>query len=124
MSVNAYDCEVADASDMQIRRARKEHRCAACRRTIRVGDRYIYHSWVVRGEGFSAVKRCARCQFIFRTLVKLHAEESIGSWSPTFVAPALDCGDSFFDTFDREPPLELQRVAFMTDDEAQALPLG
>ena len=50
------------------RKARKEHRCFACRETIRAGDRYHVIAQVYDG-GLSRVKHCARCWAMVKALL-------------------------------------------------------
>lgn len=52
------DCGVT--LDSGTRRARKEHQCSECRRTIRAGESYRYWSGLYDG-GFAMSKMCAHC---------------------------------------------------------------
>src|SRR4051794_10869820 len=42
-------------------RARKEYRCNECRRTIGVGEAYLYEAWIWEGE-FDTAKTCLQCK--------------------------------------------------------------
>jgi hypothetical protein len=92
------------------RRARKEHRCYACRETIRKADRYHVTAHIFEGR-LETFKHCARCYTILEALWSAGAEA---------VDLGLDCGETWEDNFDECPP-EVARLAFMTRDEAQAM---
>jgi hypothetical protein len=95
-------------------RARKEHRCDACRETIRVGDRYARTFIVWEGEPETWF-HCARCNALFKGISGRHRELRTGEG----VQFDLDCGHSWQEIFDEEPPPEIARLAFLTPDEAQ-----
>lgn len=42
-------------------KARKQHRCNECRRTIEIGERYCYYAWLFEGD-FGVSKTCLHCQ--------------------------------------------------------------
>lgn len=44
------------------RKARKEHRCVECHRTIELGEKYWYDTMVEIGYGIVTEKMCAHCQ--------------------------------------------------------------
>ncbi len=117
MSTYCGDGEPVVVHENRRRRARKEHKCSACRETIRVGDFY-FNEFSVWDGNTETVKRCARCEQIFQALCMLHRTEKRGD--ETWPASRLDCGDSFQDVFDRDPPPELAELAFLTADEMQA----
>lgn len=98
--------------------ARKEHICTACDATIRPGDKYCYHSQVYTESGVDVVKRCMKCEYIYRTLC---ADLASGRLCGDFVHPNLDCGHEYSDTHKAPMPAHLERIAFMTDDELQRL---
>ena len=64
------ECDRPDAYSERVRKARKDHRCCACRETIRKGDRYFYTSgiWDGRPESY---KHCIRCMEMLRWLEAL-----------------------------------------------------
>jgi hypothetical protein len=99
----------------QWRRARKEHRCCACREGIRPGDRYHHFSGVWDGSPGS-YKHCARCWHLYKLLEERQdpyaAEDGAG------ISLTMDCGELWRDNFNAPEPAEL---AFLTPDEAQAL---
>jgi len=118
MSVDCSDGEPLDVDNERMVRARKNHRCDACKETIRRGDLYKRH--FIAWEGTcETVLRCARCDTIYQELCKLHRAKNKDAWESTWPAWRLDCGDSFKRVFDREPPPELAELAFLTADEMQ-----
>jgi hypothetical protein len=112
MSVDAGD-EYAEVWNEGYHRARKEHKCSACSETIRRGDLYSYTFSVFDGNT-DTVKRCARCETMYQALLVLHRG------GETTVDPELKCGHIFEEVFEKEPPPELARLAFMTPAEMQA----
>lgn len=104
--------ETYDVYNETSRIARKEHVCAACKETIRIGDRYAIVGIVFDGEAES-VKRCLRCQEIHEHLRKLGAYEM---WP----AERLDCGEEYKEHWGHEPPPEIAALAFATPEEMQA----
>jgi hypothetical protein len=103
-----------DVYEERIRRARKDHVCAACHEPIRRGDRYA-STFVVYDGTASQVKRCMRCDLMFEHLCERHRGSESG--------PELElmCGHSYQAVFDEEPPPEIARLAFFTPAEAQAV---
>jgi len=93
-----------------VRRARKAHRCYACRETIPRGDYYQYSSGIWDGEPGS-YRHCLRCAQMLAALTEL---------SKASVRLDLNCGVSFEAAFDRPPPPELAALAFATREEMQA----
>lgn len=90
------------------RRARKSHRCYACREVIRPGDRY--HIAVEKDNGdVCAYKHCARCWAMC---------EALWAAGATTVQWDLDCGELWEDEIG-DVPDEVGRLAFLTPDEAQ-----
>lgn len=92
------------------RRARKEHKCYACREMIRRGDRYHFTAGVQ--DGFYAIKHCARCWWMGQEILEAGAE----TWQFD-----LRCGVSWEEAFEGEPPSDVAALAFLTPDEAQAM---
>lgn len=68
------------------RRARKEHHCAECRKTIRVGAEYVVTS-VLTDHHVSEYKHCLKCDRV----VSAHfaAERALGHYSGTFTIGEL-----------------------------------
>lgn len=115
MSVDAGE-EYVDVWDETVRRARKEHRCDACRETIRRGD--LYHRTATLYDGaWDSTNRCARCEAMFRFLSPLVK----GLGDDQVCDLALNCGHKWQDNFPGEPPLIVQALAFLTQSEAQIL---
>jgi hypothetical protein len=126
-------------------RARKEHRCHACKETIERGHLYARHTLIYGGEVDETI-RCLRCDTIYRELCVIHraaneramqerrASREPGYYSQALTyeqtrwlnyesdwpAIALDCGHDFQERWQRDPPPELARLAFLTPAEIQA----
>lgn len=85
--------------------ARKPHDCCACEIPIVPGDIYyaISAQWEGRVEGW---KRCARCQFVHEQLRDICQAD--GSWPDE----ELNCGHTFEERWEREPPAWLAALAF------------
>ena len=86
------------------RRARKEHRCGACKEIIAPHDTYTVVS-VVFDSKAQTIKRCARCQKLHEHLRDLNPGES---WP----AERLDCGETYESEWECEPPPEIAALAF------------
>jgi hypothetical protein len=112
--MSGYCDERAAVYDDSIRKARKEHRCCACRETIRVGD--YYSLTTVIGDGTVDVwKRCPRCQAIH-----LHLRTLRDDYEEVWPDEQLDCGEEYTKHWNRPPPPEIAELAFVTRDEMQA----
>ena len=59
MCLDIFDEEPTLLLDSGTRRARKEHRCGECRRTIGKGERYQF--WVTVAPDIETEKMCAHC---------------------------------------------------------------
>ena len=101
--------ETGSAYAEEWRTARKEHRCCACRETIRAGDRY-HHVWGVWDGEVDTFKHCARCWRIFQALVERMDGDPVDLM--------LDCGTKWEENFG-ELPADVAALAFMTREEAQ-----
>lgn len=112
VDVDSFD-GTNEVQDCRIQRARKDHKCSACHEAIRRGDLYSYSVFVFDGE-ISVVKRCARCETIYREV-----SERMDSYSVP--AEKLDCGHTWQENFGEDPPPEIARLAFVTPEEAQGL---
>lgn len=145
MSVDCGDGEPIDVDNERRMRARKEHRCHACKETIERGHIYARHTLIYGGEVDETV-RCLRCDTIYRELVVIHRAaneaaraERMRSREPGYYDKkltdeqhrllyyesdwpdvALNCGHEFKERWGREPPPELARLAFLTAAELQA----
>lgn len=149
MSVDCGDGgEPIDVESERRVRARKEHRCSACKETIDRGHLYVRHTLIYAGE-VDETLRCLRCDAIYQQLVTIHREHNeraraeqrrfhenrsvIGyersltveqrallHHEPEWPDVALNCGHEFKKRWGREPPPELARLAFMTPAELQA----
>jgi hypothetical protein len=145
MSVDCGDGEPIDVDTERRVRARKEHRCRACKETIERGHLYVRHTLIYGGEVEETI-RCLRCDAIYQQLVVIHREanekarqERHASRRPGYYDRkltdeqhrllnhesdwpdlALNCGHEFKERWGREPPPELARLAFLTPAEIQA----
>jgi hypothetical protein len=99
----------------QVRRARKDHRCDACKETIRRGDLYHYFFGVFEGES-EELKRCARCEAMYRVL-----QPRMDRAEYETCDPRLSCGHVWEERFREPPPVAVQALAFLTQAEAQVL---
>lgn len=113
MSGEGECCEVYHTKRI---RARKMHECHACKRFIRPGDNYTKTTIVQSGET-EMYRRCGACETTFNHLQELCWERD-PMWAPD---PALLCGLRYEDEWEKEPPPEIARLPFLTDDEASAL---
>lgn len=109
MSCDVGD-EYPDVSREKLQRAQKEHRCCACKETIRRGDIYRYVMIIFEGEPESW-KYCLRCAAMFDAVNRALP----GDQAPD---PNLDCGHTWEELHGECPP-EIERLAFLTADEAQ-----
>jgi hypothetical protein len=115
VSCDIDDCDGSFAVDRTSKhRARKEHKCCACRGVISRGELYSYSFTVFDGEA-SELRRCARCDVIYDHLYELMKDSS-----GEFPAWDLNCGHSYSDRWGEEPPSEIARLAFMTPAEVLA----
>lgn len=121
MSIDCDGGEYPDVFRESNRTAHLRHKCSACGEIIRPGDLY-HHTFYIYDGSSNTIRRCARCEVLYRALVKLHQKEmpEVEDVEVPGVAPELDCGHDFQAVFKRDPPPELARLAFMTPDEMQA----
>jgi len=113
-------CEIDGTNEVEsstTQRARKEHRCCACRETIRVGDLYR-RTFVVYEREPETFKHCLRCTAMFDAIIRAQRGADLDYWERG-VAWRLDCGHDWQEMFDDDPPPEVARLAFLTPDEAQ-----
>ncbi len=94
-------------------RAKKEHRCAACRETIKPGHIYNRLRSIFQGEP-RTVKRCLRCQVIHEHLVKQRGQ-SWDEWPDEY----LDCEHEYEEIHGHAPPPEIAALAFALPHELQ-----
>lgn len=108
MSIDIDDCDGGFTVDRTSKhQARKEHECCACRGMIQRGELYSYSFTVFDGSP-DELRRCARCDVIYDHLYELLKDTSeLPAWD-------LNCGHSYQERWEREPPPEIARLAFMT----------
>jgi hypothetical protein len=123
VSFDADGCEPYSVYNEHQRRARKDHRCSACQAVvIRRGDLYKDIRTVFEGEA-ETIKRCARCEALYQHLKGLGQRtvtRADGStYQVTHFVPAekLDCGNSYQDEWERDPPPEIAALAFWLPGE-------
>jgi hypothetical protein len=109
-----YDADPVAAYKETWRKARKDHWCCACRETIPRGHLYHYCSFVFDGRGES-LKHCARCWEIYLFISDAQDDPRAS------VNLELNCGMSWKDAFEEDPPEEVAALAFMTPEEGQKL---
>lgn len=119
MSIDCDGGERVDVDRERQVRARKEHKCHACKETIERGHLYIRHTLIYARE-VDVTVRCLRCDAIYQRLVEIHRESNRVSDETDWPDLALNCGHEFKERWGREPPPELARLAFMTPAELQA----
>ena len=109
MSFEVDEC--AELYKEKIVTARIEHRCDACGEKIEKGHRYNT-VFVLSQDDVFTHKRCLRCQEIHRHLRELAPGEM---WP----FEDLGCGEDYEKEWGEKPPPEIERLAFMTQEESQ-----
>lgn len=94
-------------------KARKEHKCDACGEVVSVGHYYFRISIMFEGEA-ETVKRCLRCQTLHLHLRGIEPGEM---WPNE----KLDCGKDYKAEWGKEPPPEMEMLAFVTQEESQVI---
>lgn len=110
MSHDTYDAEPYAVFDEERRVAGKTHMCDACDEPIAKGQSYVRFFGVWDGMA-EAVKRCLRCQRIYQHLVDKGAPHDM------FPAQRLDCGQTYRDHWDEDPPEDIAALAFALPGE-------
>lgn len=104
--INDGQCEFYDTIN---HKARKQHRCDECRKTIEVGDVYVYASGKFDGQFFS-VKTCRLCDWKRKLIAKQEMARGCDyyeSWVPHGeLAEAVANGD--YDLF--MPPMLIENL--------------
>ncbi len=130
MSIDCSDDGEPIVVDQQRKvRARKEHRCDACREIVKGGHLYVRHVLIWGGQVDETV-RCLRCDAIYQQLCEIHRasneenrrlarEHHFGDYDTDWPDIALNCGHEFKERWGKEPPPELASLAFMTAEEMQ-----
>jgi hypothetical protein len=85
----------------------------------------MYISYVADHEA-GTYKRCLRCQTIHEHLRERcrTANQKLRGYGELWPAERLDCGEAYEDEWDGPPPDDIARLAFLTTEEVQALPLA
>lgn len=88
-----YDGDFDDCSlfSVNVRRARKRHRCDEFRAFVLPGEDYARASWLGRDSGFDSSVRCAQCYFLCLAIETLicHDHGAI-PWGGGFLREELD----------------------------------
>lgn len=108
----SYEAEYYyELCDTKVVVARKRHSCTACSEPIERGQRYVRFK-ALFDKRWDLVRRCARCELIYRHLCSLLGESNLD------VAPALDCGLSYEDEWGAQPDA-VARLAFVNSADVQ-----
>jgi hypothetical protein len=99
--------EGPDVWSSKVRKARKEHKCYACRETIPVGARYRYSSGLWDGS-WGDCKHCDGCWHVLDVLMRRSREP---------VDLGLDCGETWESVFDDPPPDSVVEAIFARPGE-------
>lgn len=94
-----YDGEYATSFTATWPRARKPHRCDACKETIPPGTKYRRQGYAFEGSAYTAI-HCPRCWAMVKAL-----EDKPGRRGP--IDTNLDCGEVW-----ENPPEEVAALAF------------
>jgi hypothetical protein len=105
------DCEPCEVWRETKRRARKEHKCSACKETIERTHFYIEHFSLFDGD-IDTLKRCIRCETIYQ-----HLRDISDVDSPPM--PRLDCGHKYRDCHSNPCPPEIEALAFALPKDFQ-----
>lgn len=89
-------------------KARKEHRCDACKEPIPSGVQYT-RVFLIFDGGKESLKRCGRCQMIHEHLRELCQSRADGEMWPD---ERLNCGHSYRDHWEEDPPPFIAALAF------------
>ena len=106
--------ECYDVYQETVRRARKEHVCDACARTISPGHRYITVSVVYDGTA-RRYKRCGACQRTHEHLRTLCRDRDM--WPDEELA----CGLAYEEEWECAPPDEIAALPLLSDEEVGKL---
>lgn len=111
-------CDIADGyNDIEAvshPRARVGHVCQGCGETIRPGDTYAVTRVLYDGH-WDGWKHCLRCEAIHSHLLDKARE----SRDPIAIAPGLDCGLEYEDSWGVQPPPWIAALAFALPSDAR-----
>jgi len=110
-----YADGVCDIYREEFRKARKEHKCAACRAIIRPGDYYCSLFTLYDGTPDN-IKRCGSCQRTHEHIRELCRAKDKEMWPDE----RLGCGLSYESEWG-ELPEELEALPFLSPEERGAL---
>lgn len=107
----------------EIRKARKEHRCSACRAVIRPGD-YYASVFSLGQDGADTYKRCGSCERTWQHLKKLcedHNNSPEGRGDNLFPMEDLSCGKDYEEEWGDLPDDEIAALPLLSADERGSL---
>lgn len=102
--------------DEKRRKARKDHRCSACRETIARGQQYT-RVFLVYDGSWEVLRRCQRCQAIHEHLRKVSSHVGWRIGEPLWPDERLACGREYTEHWGVEPPAEIAALAFWRPGE-------
>lgn len=108
MSYPVDDCY--DSYEEIPRKARKEHKCDACKELIPVGVTYTRVYTLYDGQK-ETIKRCVRCQMMHEHLRKRGRPDDM------YPDEKLNCGESYQDHWEEDPPDDIAALAFLLPGE-------
>jgi hypothetical protein len=114
--------DYCDVHEHRIHKARKQHRCSACRAAIRPGD-YYASVFVLGGGDVDTFKRCGSCETTWQHLKQLCDESNRRNrehGERLYPREDLGCGLEYEDEWG-DLPDEVAVFAFMNADERSAL---
>lgn len=104
-----------------VRKARKAHKCSACRVVIRPGD-YYCNVALVHDKKAKSLKRCGACQLTHLHLRERCAAKGYSSnYERMWPDERLGCGLDYEEEWGEEPPDEIWRLPLLGPDERGAL---
>lgn len=108
----------------EIRKARKQHKCCACRAVIRPGDYYACVFSLFEGD-VDTTKRCGSCERTWQHLKKLCDEHNKLNNDTKYPREDLSCGLSYEEEWEEngwgDLPDEIAALPLLSADERGAL---
>lgn len=113
--------EVYTKREVRIRKARKDHRCCACRQVIAVGH-YYANVFTLFEREVTIYKRCGACQKTHEHLVALCDDHNRRHpYDNMWPQENLGCGLDYAEEWGEEPDDEIAALAFMSSAESGQL---
>lgn len=110
--------EYCDVHEHRIRKARKQHRCCACRAVIRPGD-YYASVFTLSDDGVATFKRCGSCETTWQHLWALCKEHNKLNNETLYPHEDLGCGLKYEDEWAAWGPMpeHIAAAPFLSSDE-------